>query len=433
MTPDVKNPDAKSGVGYIQPDFFGFRKVDRWEARPLTDSVLHLIWREHQISRAEIARRIGLSRSTVTEVIRDLLSTGFVKEVGSGVSSGGRKPIVLEFQNDHKIILGVDIGATHVSVSLMNLGGQLLSFEKRSYSVRSDPEGTRSLVFQLCDACLSQVDQGHQRLLSIGVALPSPVDPNHPEWVSEVVIPAWRGKNELDLLHSHYGVPVYVDNDANLGALAEYRWGAGRGFEDLTYVKIGYGIGAGFVLNGEIYRGTTGIAGEMGHMPVGEGQTVCECGLKGCLATYVGGKAMFARVTQLAEKFPDSPLAKGISSLEEIELAAHDNDALALQLYQETAEYLSTAITGWINMMNPGRVILGGAMNELQSRLLESVQEKIKACSIVGSVPNTDIRTSELGHRAESIGAATLALEGVFAEAGFYRDELETMEESNAR
>jgi len=427
-----KKASPLSGVGYRPASFSGFRKVDRWEARPLADSVLHLIWREKQISRAEIARQIGLSRSTVTEVIRDLLNTGYVKEVGAGVSSGGRKPIVLEFQNDHKLILGIDIGATHVSTSLMNLGGELLAFEKRSYSVRSDPEGTRSLVFQLCDTCLDQVMDGQQRLLSIGVALPSPVDPDHPEWVSEIVIPAWRGKNELDILHSHYGVPVYVDNDANLGALAEYRWGAGRGFEDLTYVKIGYGLGAGFVLNGEIYRGSTGIAGEMGHMTVGESDVVCECGLEGCLSTLVGGKAMLARVAELSEKYPDSPLVNGSTDLEAIEAAALENDKLALQLYQETSEYLSTAITGWINMMNPSRVILGGTMEELQNRLLDPVQEKMKACSIVGSVPITDIRTSDLGHQAESIGAATLALESVFSEAGFYRNAVETGQKSNS-
>ena len=106
--------------------------------------------------------------------------------------------------------------------------------------------------------------QGRERLLSIGIALPSPVDPDHPEWVSEVVIPAWHGKHELRHLHGRYGVPVYVDNDANLGALAESRWGAGRGVDDLTYLKLGFGIGTGFVLNGEVYRGYTGIAGETG-------------------------------------------------------------------------------------------------------------------------------------------------------------------------
>ncbi len=420
-----------SGVGYRQVNISGFRKVDRWEARPLADSVLHLIWREKQISRAEIARQIGISRSTVTEVIRDLLNTGYVKEVGAGVSSGGRKPIVLEFQNNHKLILGIDIGATHVSVALLNLGGELLSFNRQSHSVRNDPEGTRSLVFKLCDASLSQVNNGQQRLLSIGVALPSPVDPDHPEWVSEVVIPAWRGRNELDILHSHYGVPVYVDNDANLGALAEYRWGAGRGCKDLTYVKIGYGLGAGFVLNGEIYRGSTGIAGEMGHMTVGESDTLCECGLNGCLITLVGGKAMSARASELSDKYPESPLTKGDTDLEAIEAAAHKHDELALQLYKETTEYLSLAITGWINMMNPSRVILGGSMQEFQNRLLDPVREKIKACSIVGSVPITDIRAGELAHQAESIGAATLALEGVFSNPGFYRNQIEPLEASN--
>ncbi len=423
MTNRVEQKPSESGVGYIQPDFFGYSKTDRWEARPLADSVLHLIWREHQISRAEIARQIGLSRSTVSEVIRDLLHTGFVKEVGAGVSSGGRKPIVLEFQNDHKLILGVDIGATHVSASLLNLGGELQAFEKRSYSVRSDPEGTRSLVFELCDACLAQVKDGSDRLLSIGVALPSPVDPDHPEWVSEVVIPTWRGKNELEILHRHYGVPVYVDNDANLGALAEYRWGAGIGVEDLTYLKIGYGLGAGFVLNGEVYRGSTGIAGEMGHMPVGGSNIECECGLKGCLVTKVGGKAMLGRIKELAADFPHSPLVGGKPNLETIESAAGKQDGLALKLYAEITEYLSYAITGWINMMNPRRVILGGAMVVLQTQLLTPVQEKINACSIVGSVPNTEILISKLGDQAESIGAATLALEGVFAEPGFYRRE----------
>lgn len=425
MTLQQKKHSPDSGTGYIQPDFFGYRKVDRWQARPLVDSVLHLVQREHQISRAEIARQIGLSRSTVTEVIRDLLHTGFIKEVGSGKSSGGRKPIVLEFQNDHKLILGVDIGSTHVSAALINLGGQVQAFEKRSHSVRTDPEGTRSLIFQLCDTCLEQVDQGQDRLLSIGIALPSPVDPDHPEWISEVVIPAWRGKHELQRLHEHYGVPVYVDNDANLGALAEYRWGAGSDVEDLTYIKIGYGVGAGFVLNGEVYRGSTGIAGEMGHMTIGSSDIQCECGLKGCLATRVGAKAMHARIKELASTYPNSPLSQGTPDLEEIEVAAREEDTLAAQLYTETAEYLSTAITGWINMMNPGRIILGGTMKEFQKYLVQPVRDKIEACSIVGSVPITDIRTSVLGEQAESIGAATLALDGVFAEPGFYRHEKE--------
>ena len=409
-----------SSPGYSHSDSLGRRVADRWESKPLADSVLHLIWHKHQISRAEIARELGLSRSTVTEVVRELLTSGFVKEVGSGVSSGGRKPIVLEFQNEARIILGVGIGATHVSAMVMDLDGQILAYEKKNFSVRTNPKGTRNLIFELCDALLDKFKNGSKRLLSIGVALPSPVDPNHPEWLSEVVIPAWRGRSEIDLLHRHYGVPVYVDNDANLGALAEHRWGAGRGVDDLTYVKLGYGVGAGFILNGEIYRGGTGIAGEMGHVPIRTDGEQCVCGLKGCLVTLVGGKAMETRVAELLSTYPDSQLAGQEATLQNIELAAGENDALARQLFKETAEYMSIAITGWINMMNPRRVILGGARKELQQQILNPIQVKIRECSIVGSVASTEVRTGSLGEKAESMGAATLALEEVFSEPGFY-------------
>jgi predicted NBD/HSP70 family sugar kinase/AraC-like DNA-binding protein len=357
-----------SNAGYSQSDSLGRRIVDRWESKPLADSVLHLIWHKHQISRAEIARELGLSRSTVTEVVKELLNSGFVKEVGSGISSGGRKPIVLEFQNEARIILGIDIGATHVAATLIDLSGEVLAFVKQDHFVRTDPKGTRNLVFEICDAILSEIKNGSKRLLCIGVALPSPVDPNHPEWLSEVVIPAWRGHSEIDLLHRHFNVPVFVDIDANLGALAEHRWGAGRGVKDLTYVKLGYGVGAGFILNGEVYRGGTGIAGEMGHIPIKSDGELCECGLKGCLVTLVGGKAMETRVEELLSKYPDSMLADKLATLKNIEIAAGKQDALALQLFKETAEYVSIAITGWINMMNPRRVILGGDRKELQQQ-----------------------------------------------------------------
>jgi len=420
MSETTKIGELSSKPGYSQSDSLGRRVVDRWESKPLADSVLHLIWRKHQISRAEIARELGLSRSTVTEVVRDLLQTGFVKEVGSGISSGGRKPIVLEFQNEARIILGVDIGATHVSATVMDLDGLILAYERRDFSVRSNPKGTRSLIFELCDSLLDQFKNGSKRLLSIGVALPSPVDPNHPEWISEVVIPAWRGRSEIDLLHNHYNVPVYIDNDANLGALAEHRWGAGRGVDDLTYVKLGYGVGAGFILNGEVYRGGTGIAGEMGHIPIKTDGEQCVCGLKGCLVTLVGGQAMETRVADLLKKYPDSKLAGQETTLKNIELAACEKDELAMQLFQETAHYMSIAITGWINMINPRRVILGGARKELQQQILNPIQVKIRECSIVSSVATTEVRTGSLGEKAESVGAATLALEEVFSEPGFY-------------
>jgi len=197
-------------------------RIDPHITLSLKDYILRLIWREYQISRAEISRQLDLSRSTVTEIIKELIPTGLISEVGSGESSGGRKPIMLEFQDDAKVILGIDIGATHVSVAVTNLRGKLLFWKERDYPVRENVEGTFKVIDELCYEYLSTQKHGLNSLLSIGVSVPSPVDPIRPEYLSETIIPSWHGKSGLERLREKYDVPVYMDNDANLGALAEH-------------------------------------------------------------------------------------------------------------------------------------------------------------------------------------------------------------------
>lgn len=387
----------------------------------LADRVLRLIWEEQQISRADIARIAEMSRSTVSEIVDDLLKVGLIAEVGAGPSRGGRRPIVLEFQDKARGILGVDIGATHVSVVLTDLRGRELAWKEQRHPVRSDPQGTRALVMNLCDACLGSWHGSSRRLLSIGVAVPSPVDPVHPEWLSEVVIPNWQGRSELERLHQKYDVPVYVDNDANCGAIAEHWWGAGRGISNFVYVKLAYGIGAGYILNGEIYRGAGGAAGEFGHMPIDPRGETCVCGLKGCLATFVGTEALEARTRALRADFPDSAWSDDQPSLAALLDQALAGDALALKVVEEAADHLGTAVAGWLNLMNPTMVVLGGGLTKLGDVLLTPIRNKVKACTLVSAAAMAKIRTSELGPRAVALGAATLALEAAFAEPSLFR------------
>ena len=388
---------------------------------PLSDAVLRLIWRERQISRAEIARRLSLSRSTVTEIVKDLLKTVFVEEVGRGTSSGGRRPIMLEFQYEAKCILGIDIGATHVSVALIDLRGRLLEWKEKRHPVRTDPEGTRALVVQMCDECIAPWGVGVERLLSISVSVPSPVDPAHPEWLPEVVIPAWQGHSELDRLRERYGVPVYVDNDANLGALAEHWWGAGRGVDDFVFLKLGRGIGAGYILGGEVYRGVGGVAGEIGHLSIDPHGPPCVCGLKGCLATFIGSSALQARANALLAEYPDSALLGEELTMSTIVRAARAGDSLAQHVVQEAASYLGIALTGFINLMNPRMVVLGGGLAQVGDLLLEPLREKVREATLVRSAATVEIRTSQLGPQAVAIGAATLALEAAFAVPNFFQ------------
>lgn len=394
---------------------------DQWKVRSLTDTILRMIWKEQRISRVEIAQRIGIARSTVTEIVKDLINSGFVSEVGNGESKGGRRPIELEFQQEIHCILGVDIGATHVSVALTDLGGKLLEWKEKPHPVRMDPEGTRKLAIELCDECLAASGKAVQNLLGIGVAFPSPIDPAHPEWISEVVLPQWHGRNEIEILGKKYGVPVYVDNDANLGALAEHRLGAGRGVSDLIYIKSAYGIGAGFILGGEIYRGAAGFAGEIGHFPIDLYGPRCVCGLRGCLVTFAGAEALSARTRQLFADYPESILVGKIPSIIAIENAAIAGDSLAVRVVREAAEYLGIAIAGWLNIMNPNTVILGGDLARTGEMLIDPIREKYTHCTLVNSVTNVEIKISELGSKAVAIGAATLAVEEVFAEPNILR------------
>jgi glucokinase-like ROK family protein len=399
-------------------------RLDLLDNRSLKDNILRLIWKEHEISRAEIARRFNLSRSTVTEVMKELIKTSFISEIGSGKSSGGRKPILLQFQDDAKFILGIDVGATHISVALTNLRGKLLVWKEERYPVREDPEGTRNLVYQLCDECLNFIENGQNKLLSIGIAVPAPVDPKHPELLPEEIIPSWKGKSRIEEVRERFGVPVYIDNDANLGALAEYYWGAGRGFNDMIFLKMANGVGAGYILNGELYRGAKGIAGEMSHLPIDRRGKLCGCGLRGCLTTFIAAWALKARTHELMKSFPKSPLGKEKEkiTIRMIEDCALKGDRLALKVVEEASEHISIAVTSLINMMNPSLIVIGGSLARVEDLLLDPIRDTIERVNLVRSVPAAKIKTSELGTKTIAIGAATLALEETFAKQKFFKN-----------
>lgn len=388
--------------------------ADAAPARPLADSVLRLLWQEQTISRAEIARRADLSRSTVSEIVGTLLPTGLVSEGGPGESLGGRRPIMLHFEDDACGILGVEMGASHVAVALTNLRGRVLHWELRDHPVRTDPEGTRKLVAKLCEASLA-AQRRAARLVGVGVAVPSPVDPRHPFALSEVVLPVWKGKSGLESLRERFGVPVWVDNDANLGALAEYWWGAGRGVSDFAYVKIGTGVGSGHVIGGELYRGSTGTAGEIGHLSIDPNGEPCICGLRGCLATLVGSPALVKRARTLLPEYPGSMLEGTEVTMISIEAAALAADPLALRVTREAAEFLGIAVAGMLNLMNPSVVIVGGGITGLGDRFLEPLRETVRMRTRVSSVAGATIVMSELGPQSVAVGAASLVLKEALA------------------
>ncbi len=398
----------------------GLRRTDPDRPRPLADAVLRLIWKQRRVSRAEIARAASLSRSTVSEIVSEILPMGIVAEVGEGPSRGGRRPIVLEFRDDACVIIGIEMGASHLVVVMTDLRGRVLAHESREHPVRTDPPGTRALIGKLCQKCLDDPARRGHPLVGIGVAVPSPSDPSHPDRLSEVVLPAWGGRLGLEELSRRHRVPLMVDNDANLGALAEQWWGVGRGADDIAYIKVATGIGSGHVIGGEIYRGATGTAGEIGHFSIDPHGEPCVCGLRGCLATLIGGQALVARAAQLAAEFPDSPLAGRQITVGDLEDSALAGDPLALQVAREAAEHLGRAVASMMNLLNPSLVIVGGDLARLGDLLLDPLRETVRHRTLASSVTAAEIVASELGPLSVAIGAATLVLKAALEDSSLF-------------
>ena len=398
----------------------GLRRTDPDRPRPLADAVLRMIWEQRRMSRTEVSQLAGLSRSTVSEIINEILPMGLVAETGEGPSSGGRRPIVLEFRDEACVILGVEMGAAHVAVALTDLRGKVLTWLTQDHPVRDDPPGTRRVIGELCRRALSAPEAGGRPLLGIGVAVPCPVDPSRPDSLSAVVLPAWEGQLGLDDLADELAAPLMVDNDANLGALAEHWWGRGIDVDNLAYIKVATGIGSGHVIGGEIYRGATGVAGEIGHLAIDPHGKPCICGLRGCLVTMVGARALEERACELLPSHPDSDLKDQACTIRAIEDAALAGDELALQVIREAAENLGTAVAGLLNLMNPAAVILGGDLARVGELILAPLRKSVRSRTLVSSVAAAEILVSKLGPQSVAVGAATLILKEALADSRLF-------------
>jgi len=384
--------------------------ADKARGRPLSDLALEWVWCHGPVSRADLARDLGLSRSTVSDIVGTLLATGLIAEGGEAPSRGGRPAIQLSFNDTAHVILGIDMGASHVSVALTDLRGRTLAWRSQHHPVRTDPTGTLRLMAELADECLEEAGGPVGALMGLGIAVPSPIDPRFPDRLSPAVLPEWGGRSGFASLAERFGVPVLADNDANLGAVAERWWGAGQDVAHFTFIKLATGIGAGHIIDGKIYRGSSSVAGEIGHVSIDPAGEPCMCGNRGCLTTFAGVTALLSRARSLRATYPMSPLAQGEITLSSLEQAALAGDALATEVIREASHHLGVAIAGLLNLMNPGAVILGGSLTRVGDVLLTPLREAVIRRTLVASVAGSDIRISPLGEQSIAVGAATQVL-----------------------
>ena len=273
--------------------------------------------------------------------------------------------------------------------------------------------GVRS-VLEADNVRLSQV-------LGIGVAVPSPVDKAHPGELLPLILPRWVGHNIATHLEKDFGRPVFVDNDANLGALAELWWGVGSSAADLAFIKVATGIGAGLIINGRIFRGSSGIAGEVGHTSIDTHGPRCVCGLKGCLTTFIGTPALLRRAN--AELRASGSDRRAPASIDELVSAALDGDPVAVEVICYAGDKLGIGIANMLNLLNPQMVVIGGGIARAGDILLGAIRETILGLSLPASISNTEIKATSLNEWGIALGAATLVLEAALEDPSLFPAE----------
>ena len=378
--------------------------------------VFNLIRQEGPISRSAISRRLHLSSASTTVFVKDLLNAALVVESGQGISRGGRRPILLQFNDDCGYAMGFELDVTRIVGVLSNLGGKVLSMQGQPFNVNDGPASALTTIVAMSQKLLKEARVPNDKLLGAAIGMSGPVLYEEGIPLSPPIMPGWDGYPLRQQLQDALSMPVYLDNDANLGALGEYTYGEGRGIANLVYLKVNSGIGAGFILRGQLFRGAWGVAGEIGHVSIDEDGPPCSCGNNGCLEAMAGEPAIVARATQavraghptlLAERAAQHPLV-----IDDVVQCAQRGDETSRQVLALAGTQIGVALGDLVNLLNPRLLILGGeAILKAGVLITDALVKMLHRKALRAASRNLEIRYSRLAGQATPLGGVALVWE----------------------
>ncbi len=367
------------------------------------------------IARADLARQLGLTRSTVSTIVSDLLQAGLVREAESGPATGGRRPILLELNPTRGYVVGVDMGATHLMLVLADFLARVHYEVELPFDVSQGPSACLEIVDQQMRSMLDQASVSLDDVLSVGIGVPGPVVAEQGMVSAPPIMPGWDSYPIRDHLQKMWGRLVSLNNDAELGILGEWAFGAGRVKRHVAYIKVGSGVGAGLIFDGRIYRGATGMAGEIGHLTIQPNGPRCTCGNYGCLEALAGGVAIARNAIEAVRAGKRTQLAniKPVERItaKEVGEAARLGDLVAQQIVAEAGTNLGIAIAGIINLSNPDMVIIGGGVAQMGDLLLEPIRHVVDERCLRPAAQTVRITAAMLGRRSSSMGAVVQAID----------------------
>jgi predicted NBD/HSP70 family sugar kinase len=361
------------------------------------ERVLSILRLHGTLTQAEVARETGLSAATVSTLVRELTDEGRLVVLADGAGRRGR---VLGLARENGLVVGVGIGHTHVRVAVADMTHRVLGERILDLDVDSSVDAVIVASLSLGDDLLAEHGAGHDGVLGVGVAVPGPIDDRTRSVGSPAILPGWVGIDVQSQFETAWGVPAMVENDANLGALGETMWGAARGRRHAIYLKVASGVGAGLVLDGRLFRGAHGTAGEIGHVTMDESGSVCRCGNRGCLETIAGSGHLLRLLAP----------TQGDLDVDAMVSRARAGDAGCMRVLGDAGHAIGLAVGQLCNVLNPEMVVVGGQLAEAGEILLGPVRKAVERMGTPSTVGQVEVVPSILGRRAEVLGAVALVL-----------------------
>ncbi|MGE5584368.1 MAG: ROK family transcriptional regulator [Bacillota bacterium] len=378
--------------------------------------VLDVIRTHEPVSRPEIARLTGLTTATVTNIVGRLQEERLIEEVGVGQSTGGRKPGLLQLARNSRLAIAVDMAATDLRVALMDVDGKILR-----RSVREIATDVALMVRRIVDAIkevTSCPEVSRSTIVGMGVTTPGLIDEATGTVIKSVRLD-WHHVPLRAILQSHVEVPVFVGKDTTAAILGERWYGAARRADNLIYVWVGAGIAVGLLLDGRVYAGTTGMAGEFGHTSIEWNGARCKCGNEGCLeglasleaiATRAASRALFVEDAVTREKPAGETRARADARVDPFAVldAACTGDLRAREIVREAGRYLGVGIANLINLFNPELIVVGGQIRPKDREFTATAIEVAKRRVLPELGSSVTITVSDFGPDAGLMGAAAL-------------------------
>jgi len=384
-------------------------------------SVLRIVRDEGPISRSEVARKMGVSKVIIGGIVRRLLETSILFEIGKGNSTvqGGRRPVMLEFNADAGLAVGIEIHLHSSNILITNMNAEILHEGTVNYSDNTNPNAILQRIVRNIEKMVGD-EEKMKSILGVGIALPGLIDYENGSILTSHSLKSWEGFPIQQLLEDTLDTKVYMENDVKTITLGEYHWGAGQDARNVVYIWLGEGIGAGIIINGDIYRGITSSAGEVGYTEISARGIN-----RGRFPILYQGQQRFGEILttrNLELSLKEAVAANGRSTLlvkddinlNSISSAAKKEDALAKEALKEFGQILGVLTTSVINFFNPELIIMGGPVIDKCPSVLAEATARAREDVLVVPAEIVKIKAGALKNRAGTLGAVGMVLQDLF-------------------